>query len=247
MLAKSGIVSEAPLGQRLPQHDARPDASTAPILTRHRPGKVTEERKALVMANSHHQMRSRDITAQSAGAPIAPPGASRLAIDSGQSIVGDVSFSGTVQVDGRIEGDVSANRVVISADAVVDGAVKGRSVYVDGTVHGPIDCGAISLASTAIVKGNITYETMTIASGASIVGLCCDRNRLDPAEPEREAQTASQPLPFNKVRKAKTAVRPRAIEVARPADPTPRARPQSPMTMRAVWDAIQKTDETSLS
>lgn len=175
------------------------------------------------------------------------PGASRLAIEADQSIVGDVSFSGTVQVDGRIEGDVSANRVVITPAAVVDGAVKGRSVYVDGTVNGPIDCGAISLASTAYVKGNITYETMTIASGASIVGLCCDRNRLDRTEPEHAPQAASQPLPFNKIKKAKTAVKPRAIEVARPAEPAPRATPQTPMTMRAVWDAIQKTDESALS
>lgn len=178
---------------------------------------------------------------------MAPPGASRLAIDAGQSIVGDVSFSGTVQVDGRIEGDVSANRVVISAGAVVDGAVKGRSVYVDGTVNGPIDSGAISLASTACVKGNITYETMTIASGASIVGLCSDRNRVDQTESKRETQSASQPLPFNKIKKVRPAVRARAIEVTRPAEPAPRATPQSPMTMRAVWDAIQKTDETPLS
>lgn len=175
------------------------------------------------------------------------PNASRLAIESGQSIVGDVSFSGTVQVDGRIEGDVSANRVIISPGAVVDGAIKGRSVYVDGTVNGPIDCGAISLASTSYVKGNITYETMSIASGASIVGLCCDRNRIDQAEPEREVQAESQPLPFNKVKKTRTTMRTRAIEVARPAEPAPRATPQPPMTMRAVWDAIQKTDESALS
>jgi cytoskeletal protein CcmA (bactofilin family) len=208
---------------------------------------VTEERKTIVMANSHHQIRSHGLTAPNAGGQIAPPGASRLAIDAGQSIVGDVSFSGTVQVDGRIEGDVSANRVVISASAVVDGAVKGRSVYVDGTVNGPIDSGAISLASTACVKGNITYETMTIASGASIVGLCSDRNRVDQAESKRETPSASQPLPFNKIKKVRPAVRARAIEVARPAEPAPRATPQSPMTMRAVWDAIQKTDEKPLS
>lgn len=172
------------------------------------------------------------------------PAASRLAIETGQSIVGDVSFSGTVQINGRIEGNVSANRVVIGTGAIVNGAVKGRSVYVDGTVNGAIDCGAISLASTASVKGDITYETMTIASGASIVGLCCDRNRMGEAKPVRETTAESQPLPFNKVKKAKTAIRPRALQDALPA---PRKSPQAPMTMRAVWDAIQKGDETTLS
>jgi len=172
------------------------------------------------------------------------PSASRLAIESGQCIVGDVSFSGTVQVDGRIEGNLSANRVVVSPGAVVDGAVKGRSVYVDGTVNGAIDCGAISLASTASIKGDITYETMTIASGASIVGLCCDRNRMDEAKPAQETRTELPLLPFNKIKKAKTAIRPSPVEEARPA---PRATPQAPMTMRAVWDAIQESDETALS
>ncbi len=171
-------------------------------------------------------------------------GASRLLIASDQCIVGDVSFSGTVQVDGRIEGDVSANRVVVSPGAVVDGAVKGRSVYIDGTVNGVIDCGAVSLASTASVNGDITYETMTIASGASIVGLCCDRTRLAEAKTPRETQTDLPPLPFNKIKKVKSAIRPHALEDMRPA---PRATPQAPMTMRAVWDAIQESDETALS
>ncbi len=173
--------------------------------------------------------------------------ASRLAIGTGQFIVGDVSFSGTVQVDGSIEGNVSANRVVVGNGAIVNGAVKGRSVYVDGTVNGAIDCGAISLAATASVKGDITYETMTIASGASIVGLCCDRNRMGEAVSARETSAESQPLPFNKIKKARTAIRLRGVEDQRPAPPTPRKSPQAPMTMRAVWDAIQKGDETALS
>ena len=180
------------------------------------------------------------------GNPTAP-GARRLAIEAGQSIVGDISFSGTVQIDGRIQGDVSASRVVISSGGVVDGRIDGRSIYVDGTVNGAIDCGAISLGSTAFVKGDITYETITIATGASIVGLCCDRNRMDEAKAAREAPAESQPLPFNKIKIAKSAIRPHARENAPPAPPAPRATPQARMTMRAVWDAIQKTDETALS
>lgn len=172
------------------------------------------------------------------------PAASRLAIGAGQSIVGDVSFSGTVQIDGRIEGNVSANRVVVGTGAIVNGAVNGRSVYIDGTVNGAIDCGAVSLASTASIKGDITYETMTIASGASIIGLCCDRNRIGEAKPARETPAESQPLPFNKVKKVKSAIRLSVLEDARTV---PRKSPQAPMTMRAVWDAIQKGDETALS
>lgn len=176
------------------------------------------------------------------------PSASRLAIESDQRIVGDVSFSGTVQVDGRIEGNVSANRVVVSPGAIVDGAVKGRSVYIDGTVNGAIDCGAISIASTASVKGDITYETMTIASGASIVGLCCDRSRMAEAKPVEETRTELPPLPFNKIKRTKSAIRPtmppHALEDARSA---PRAAPRAPMTMRAVWAAIQESDEAAHS
>ncbi len=205
------------------------------------------------MARFHPQLRSNGNDAPGARGRITSPGAPRLVIDTEQSIVGDISFSGTVQIDGKIEGDVSGNRVVIGPGAVVDGAVKGRSVYIDGTVTGPIDSGAISLASTAYVKGNITYETMTIASGASVVGLCRDRNRIDQEEPQNETPAVSHPLPFNKIGKAKTAGRPRSLEATNPAEPASRAKPQppqspqSPMTMRAVWDAIQESDETALS
>lgn len=204
---------------------------------------MTEERTSTAMANSHHHIRPNALAAPGMGKPIAK-GASRLVIEADQCIVGDVSFSGTVQIDGRIEGDVSARRVVVSPGAVVDGTVKGRSVYVDGTVNGAIDCGAISLASTASVKGDITYETMTIASGASIVGLCCDRNRMNEAKAAHEPQGEPQPLPFHKIKMGKTTLKPRALEAARPATPST---PQAPMTMRAVWDAIQETDKSTLS
>ena len=81
-----------------------------------------------------------------------------LIIKGDEARTGGICFSGTVQVDGRVEGDIRCKRLVVTVHAFVDGAIMARTVHIEGTVNGPIDAATVFLAPTAVVKGNMTYE-----------------------------------------------------------------------------------------
>ena len=163
-----------------------------------------------------------------------------------QAMAGNVSYEGTVQVDGLIEGDVTARRIVVTADATVNGTVKGKTVRVDGTVNGPIDGGTVILAPTACVKGNIDYDMLNIVSGASVFGLCRDKREARPAA--RLCPTDSDPIPFNLVKnfpRHSRALPPHGPTARRPvAEPGPR-KASRPESMMDVWESYTQ-DEPSV-
>lgn len=188
-----------------------------------------------------------------------------LIIGDRQSIIGDVSFSGTIRIDGFVEGDVTGKRIVITESATVNGAVSGESIFVEGTVNGPVEGEKVTLEPTANVKGNISYGSLTVGPGASICGVCKDNLDTVKRSEESESPCATQPLPFNMIKPFATKRRapmPQAA-VAQPTSPIaqlpPVAAPQKvPATqappprkarngrrsssMRAVWETLQETE-----
>ena len=172
------------------------------------------------------------------GAPKKAPGAgaaSVLIIASKQARMESIAFSGTIQVDGCVEGDIRCHRLIVTRRGHVDGAVSAHTVTIDGTVNGPIDAARIFLGPRAAVKGNITYEALNIATGASISGFCRDRGRLSARGYDAAMPEGPQPLPFNLARSACSKSLPIGIAAAR----TPDFR-IGIGSMKAVWEAYQR-------
>lgn len=161
--------------------------------------------------------------ANPAGSPV------NRTIARGEVRTGDLTFDGTVHVEGSVEGDIHARRIIVGAVAVVDGALMARTIHVDGTVNGPLDGARISLGPYARVKGNLTYESLALSNGASVCGVL--RDRSDEESPY-DRDRAAAPLPFSVARAACR----RAIPPL-PDAPTMRMTPTRPKTMRAVWDS----------
>ena len=156
----------------------------------------------------------------------------------GEIKVGGINFDGTVQIDGRVEGDVRAKHIIIGNRALVDGAIVASSVRIDGTVNGEIRSALVSLGSNAVVKGNILYDALNISMGASVWGLCRDRRRVDLSLGDALHPDNVPPLPFNLVRsihrKSKII---HDLSLRRKIQPAVRS-------MRAVWESYQQ-DEIS--
>jgi cytoskeletal protein CcmA (bactofilin family) len=99
------------------------------------------------------------------------------------SIAGDVEFSGGLQVDGRVTGNVRAAAdapasLSISEHAVIEGSVEAPQVVLNGTVTGDIVAtGRVVLGARARVHGNVSYGIIEMALGAEING------RLIPSNP----------------------------------------------------------------
>jgi cytoskeletal protein CcmA (bactofilin family) len=93
----------------------------------------------------------------------------------GQSvaILGDVSASEDLQIDGRVRGRVLVKdaTLVIGAQAEIDAELRGKRVRVHGTVKGTITASErIELSATAMVVGNLSAERVVMADGARFQG-----------------------------------------------------------------------------
>ena len=93
-------------------------------------------------------------------------------ISANLQIVGNLKSEGEVQIDGRVDGDVSANSLVIGDRANINGEVVGDDVVVRGTVHGRIRARKVQLAKSAHVIGDIWHESLAIEAGAYVEGHC---------------------------------------------------------------------------
>ena len=93
----------------------------------------------------------------------------------GLLITGNVVSTGTVQIHGRVLGDIHAEGKVIAQEAVIDGSFKG-------TIHG----NSVKLQATAVVDGEIFKQSLVIEQNAQFEGVS---RRLEKAV---DAPTADQ-------------------------------------------------------
>lgn len=104
-------------------------------------------------------------------------------------VAGNLTTDGEMQVDGVIEGDVSAGRITIGETATVTGNISAESVTVQGEVRGTIRARTVQLARSAKVTGDIWHETLSIEAGAYYEGQCKHTDK------PREANEHSPSLP----------------------------------------------------
>ncbi|WIY24247.1 bactofilin family protein [Parasedimentitalea psychrophila] len=80
------------------------------------------------------------------------------------------SEQGSVEVKGKVIGDVSAKSVVVRTNGSLAGAVSAETVTIEGKQTGSIKCADLTLASTSDVQVDVEAQTMTTQSGAKVSG-----------------------------------------------------------------------------
>ena len=91
------------------------------------------------------------------------------------SLVGDVSFSGFLGINGEIKGNIIATNkkksiVVVFGDAKVDGKIKSHTVVVFGNVLGDIEAVDLTIEDGSKIIGNCAYSSIEIHRGSRVVG-----------------------------------------------------------------------------
>jgi cytoskeletal protein CcmA (bactofilin family) len=87
---------------------------------------------------------------------------------------------GTLQVEGKIEGDVIGNEVIIGEKGQVTGVVSGQSVVVHGAVAGTVKGVHVALKSGARVDGDVLHHQLSVEQGAHLDGRV--KRPADPSE-----------------------------------------------------------------
>ena len=104
-------------------------------------------------------------------------------IGAGTSVLGNVTFTGGLRIDGKVLGNVIAVgaepcTLVIGEHAEVQGEVRVSHVVVNGKIVGPVMAdGVVELQAKARVTGDVSYKTLEMHVGAVL------RGRLNHAEP----------------------------------------------------------------
>jgi cytoskeletal protein CcmA (bactofilin family) len=118
---------------------------------------------------------------QPAAARAAPVVASGSASVVGAELLikGNLESAGEVQVDGAVEGDVHAARIVVGPQARIVGNLLAGDVIVHGAVAGSIRGMKVLLQSASHVEGDIFHKSLAVERGAYFEGR--SRRVEDPA------------------------------------------------------------------
>ncbi|MBI4397053.1 MAG: polymer-forming cytoskeletal protein [Elusimicrobia bacterium] len=86
---------------------------------------------------------------------------------------GTIRSKGSVRVDGRVEGGVSAETVIIGEGGHVQGDITAKSIIIGGKVTGNIIASnTLELQTHSQVFGDIRAAQLSIAEGAVFEGNC---------------------------------------------------------------------------
>ena len=91
-------------------------------------------------------------------------------ISAGMTIVGKITGEGTVNVFGRIEGELHASTVMIAQGAEVEGDIVADDLSVGGRVKGTIHANRVKLNGSAAVEGDIFHRSLSIEENARFEG-----------------------------------------------------------------------------
>jgi len=97
-------------------------------------------------------------------------------IAAGTRLVGDIEFSGHLEIEGEITGNIHADQdenalVRILQNGYVKGEIRAPRVVINGKVEGDVySTRHLELAARAEVEGDIHYDTIEMARGAHING-----------------------------------------------------------------------------
>lgn len=150
---------------------------------------------------------AQDAVRGAANKPTARSAASIICGD--MEIHGSITSEGALQIDGLVDGDVSAADITIGAGGTVIGEVKAEAVKVKGEVRGSIRARKVELETGAKVHGDILHSSLSIQPNAMFEGQVkhdqdplkdsapkaanTDRAPAKPAEPAAAKTSSSAP------------------------------------------------------
>src|SRR5262249_6502550 len=87
------------------------------------------------------------------------------------TVVGNISSEGTLNVLGRVEGELHASMVRIDDGAEVEGSIAAQELTIGGRFKGTIQANRVTLMSSAVVEGEIHHRSLAIEENAWFAGV----------------------------------------------------------------------------
>jgi cytoskeletal protein CcmA (bactofilin family) len=149
-------------------------------------------------------------------------------------VIGTLTSTGDIQIDGRVDGDIRSGSVTIGEKANFEGEIVAEECTIRGRVQGVVRARKVQLSSTCHMEGTILHEVLAVEVGAFFEGTC--RHSADPL-----SETAGKPEP------RATFEPKRDLGLASPQASAPSAPPaaaSSPNFARPVQQTTTRTTST---
>ncbi|MHA7900032.1 MAG: bactofilin family protein [Henriciella sp.] len=111
---------------------------------------------------------AQDAVRGASSKPASRVGASIICSD--VEIKGSIKSNGALQIDGKVEGDVTAGDITIGSSGEITGEVKAETLRVKGKIVGSIRSRKVELETGASVQGDIFHAALIIQPDASFEG-----------------------------------------------------------------------------
>ncbi len=114
-------------------------------------------------------------TSDPTSAPVPRPAApgsnsARSVLGADLKITGEISSTGSVEILGEIEGNITANGLIVGQEGRIKGSINAHTVEVKGKFDGKVTCESFTLRASSEVKADVTTTSLVIESGARIEG-----------------------------------------------------------------------------
>ena len=117
----------------------------------------------------------------------APRGNLTAFIDEGSEIEGKYTFSGTVMLNGKFQGEIaSTDTLIIGERGVVNATVRAGTVVINGELVGNVEATErVELKGSARVFGDVEAPVVVVEEGVLFEGHC-RMTKSKPAAPARD-------------------------------------------------------------
>lgn len=86
------------------------------------------------------------------------------------SLVGNVTFKGRLRLDGKIEGNVKGENLILGAPGKIIGDVNAANLVCHGHVEGNVDAKKLHVMRGGTITGKVETADLSVESGALLNG-----------------------------------------------------------------------------
>lgn len=91
-------------------------------------------------------------------------------IDKSMSITGEITFKGKARIDGKVNGNIEGEHLILSETGKVTGDIKVSSFNCYGSLEGNVKAAMLTARKNCAIQGKLEADSLTVEPGASITG-----------------------------------------------------------------------------
>jgi len=91
-------------------------------------------------------------------------------IDKSMHVKGEISFKGKARIDGKINGNIEGEHLILSETGEVTGDVSVTSLNCYGSLDGNVKANILTARKNCSIHGKLVAESLTVEPGAAIEG-----------------------------------------------------------------------------